>query len=157
VRGVDASLLAEWERLRDPEYRPEAAAEVVDVVAERPLIADRRAFTVLLRNAVFGIVRVLAMRDYQAAAVRLESGWTADQLRDALAPYYEDHQEIAIDPRARGTRMTIIDESPSDHWNVRQTLCDPEQHDDWFLDFKIDLTRSNEEGRPMLELVSVGS
>jgi hypothetical protein len=134
---------------------------IVEVASEKPLIADRRAFTVLVRNAVFGVVRVLALGDYAAVAVRVQAPpsappWTAERVADAIAPFFEDHQRIEIDPRARGTKMITIDESQS-VWSVRQVLCDPEQHDDWFLQLRIDLARANEEGRPILELERIGS
>ncbi len=159
VRGIDASLLEEWERLRDPSYlpRPEAAAAAP---IERPLIADRRAFTVLVRNAMFGVVRALAERNYFDAARRVEAPageppWTPERLAEALAPYGEDHQQIAVDPRARGTSKLAVEETPT-HWLARQTICDPDEHDDWFLEAKIDLARSNEEGRPILTLQRIG-
>jgi superfamily II RNA helicase len=161
VRGVDASLLEEWERLRDPTYQPAPAVAAPELEREKPLIADRRAFTVLLRNALFGVVRALALRDYAAAAARVEAPageapWTADRLAEAMAPYYEDHQEILTGPRARGTRTVTIDESQHATWSVRQTLCDPAEHDDWFLEARVDLQRSNDEGRPILVLQRIG-
>jgi hypothetical protein len=52
--------------------------------------------------------------------------------------------------------MVTIDESASERWRVVQRLCDPDQHDDWFLELSVDLVRSNEAGRPVLSLVRLG-
>jgi hypothetical protein len=161
VRGVDASLLEEWEKLRDPSYRVAPSVTVVEVPRERPIVADRRAFTVLVRNAVFGVVRALALGDFSGAAQRVEAPtgeapWTFESLAAAFAPYAEEHQALLVDPRARGAKMTEIDESSPTAWNVRQRLCDPDEHDDWFLELRVDLARSTEAGRPVLTLLRLG-
>jgi hypothetical protein len=161
VRGVDASLLEEWERMRDPNYRIAPKAAVVEVPKERPLVADRRAFTVLVRNAAFGVVRALSLGDFLGAASRVEAptgepAWTPELLAHTLRPYFDEHQALLIDPRARGAKMVEIDEAASSAWLVRQRLCDPDEHDDWFMDVRVDLARSNEEGRPILTLLRLG-
>ena len=97
VRGVDASLLEEWERMRDPNYRIAPKAAVVEVPKERPLVADRRAFTVLVRNAAFGVVRALSLGDFLGAASRVEAptgepAWTPELLAHTLRPYFDEHQ-----------------------------------------------------------------
>ncbi|MBM4374284.1 MAG: DUF3516 domain-containing protein [Deltaproteobacteria bacterium] len=161
VRGVDASLLEEWERLRDPDRVLALAPSVVEVPRERPLVADRRGFTVLVRNAAFGLVKALAAGDFEGFAGRLErvSGdveWSVAAVAEAFRPYGEEHAALSVDPRARGTSMVTIDESASDRWRVVQRLCDPDEHDDWFLELSVDLVRSNEAGRPVLTLVRLG-
>ena len=161
VRGVDSSLLDEWEKLRDPNYlaRPQGAED--ELPKERPLVADRRAFTVLVRNAVFGLVRALSLGDVLGAAARVDAPtgelpWSPEAIAEKMRPYFAEHQALLIDPRARGARMVEIDESSAVSWGVRQRLCDPEEHDDWFIEARIDLARSNDEGRPVVTLLSIG-
>ncbi len=161
VRGVDASLLEEWEMLRDPNYRVSQKSALSELPKERPLVADRRAFTVLVRNAVFGVVRALSLGDFGGAAARVEGPtggppWTPASLAEAIRLYLEDHEALLITPRARGARMIEIDESSPSAWSVRQRLCDSAEHDDWFVVVQVDLARSNEEGRPVLTLLSIG-
>ena len=62
VRGVDSSLLDEWERLRNPHRRTgRRGAESDD---RRRVTANERAFRVLVRNALFRRVELVALRRY---------------------------------------------------------------------------------------------
>ena len=40
-------------------------------------------------------------------------------------------------------------------WRIEQTLCDWEEHNDWFIVCSLDLPRSRSEGRPVLILVEI--
>jgi superfamily II DNA/RNA helicase len=160
VRGVDSSLIDEWERLRDPSYVPRPAKPDDDeAIVEAPPTRDERAFLVLVRNAIFRVVRALSQRDWWAALRELDPAaadpWTAERLEAALAPYFEEHRELRVDPRARGTEHTIVDKG--EHaWRVRQKLVDPEDHNDWMLELDVDLARSDETGRPAITLARIG-
>lgn len=158
VRGVDASLIEEWETLRDPSYVPRPEADEPAAIEEpRGITDNKRAFTVLLRNAVFRIVRALSERRHDAALRELSGDdWTADRLDEAIAPYFAEHESIRTDPRARGTEHTLIDEH-EDHWRVRQVLLDPDDHNDWYLDLRVDLDKSDAEHRPVLTLLHLGT
>jgi len=162
VRGVDSSLIDEWEKLRDPSYLPEPTkAEPPPIARERPIIEDLRAFTVLVRNRVFALVRALAKRDYAAAPAFVEAppdtpGWTAERFEAALAPFYEDHSAICFDPRSRGTEHTLVDRSHPRRWDIKQKLVDPEEHNDWVLDVSVDLERSVAADEPVLVLRYIG-
>jgi superfamily II RNA helicase len=157
VRGVDASLLDEWERMRNPEASLEERLRPAPEPEERPrhVTGDAAAFTVLVRNGVFRFVRALAARDYELAATLVEAPpgadpWTRERLEAAFAPYYEEHAGIRTDPKARGTEHTRIDRSDADRWRITQILVDPDALDDWALDLVVDLERSDREGRAVL-------
>jgi superfamily II RNA helicase len=158
VRGVDASLITEWERLRDPDYVP-TRFEPEPVLESRGVTGDRRAFTVLVRNAAFRVVRALARRAFDEAAELVESPedaepWTAERLESALERYFEEHGAIRIDPRARATEFCVIEEQ-DDHWRVRQVLLDPDEHGEWFLGLRVDLEASDEADAPVLVLETI--
>ena len=61
VRQVDSSLVTEWEALSHPD---ELVADPEALLAEEPppVTANRRAFTILVRNAMFQRVEHLAHR-----------------------------------------------------------------------------------------------
>ena len=63
VRGVDSSLLDEWERMQHPERLLED--KPVEEL-EHDITRDRRAFTALIRNLCFSLLRALADRDYES-------------------------------------------------------------------------------------------
>jgi superfamily II RNA helicase len=73
IRQVDSSLIDEWERLQDPTEaeHPEARPET-----EEPPDVTRnvRAFRVLVRNATFRWVQLLARRRYRELADELGAG-----------------------------------------------------------------------------------
>src|SRR6476469_4925492 len=68
VRGVDSSLLDEWEALAHPE--PDelglvaTGSEVRPPIAARGVSANERGFTVMVRNAMFRRVELVSLRHY---------------------------------------------------------------------------------------------
>jgi hypothetical protein len=164
VRGVDASLLDEWEQMRDPDYVPAPVVEEIEEVEEidhRGITRDARAFTVLMRNAIFRVVKALAESRFEAAVAEVETpadddAWTAERFETTLAPFFDDHERIRTDPRARGTEFLLVDHDADRRWRVRQKLVDPDEHNDWMLDFTVDLDASDEADRPVLTLRYLG-
>jgi hypothetical protein len=159
VRGVDASLIEEWEVLRDPSYVPARLEQEPEVVS-RGVTSDARAFTVMVRNAVFRVVQQLARHDFEAAAASVEAApdaepWTGARIAALMSPYFEEHATLRTDPRARGTRHSEIRAEPI-HWRVRQILVDPDEHADWYMALRVDVARSDDEARPVLILESIG-
>ncbi len=166
VRQVDSSLIDEWEKLQHPEdLREEDLVRPPDV---HDLTANRRAFTIMVRNELFVWVQMLANEQYQALAERLasaagprRSGWTADALAEAMDPYWEIYDEIAIDGGARAVRwFDQIEEDARqpasiDVWLVQQALIDPDENADWRIHASVDLAASREEGRPVIELLAI--
>ncbi|HWJ97942.1 MAG TPA: DUF3516 domain-containing protein, partial [Acidimicrobiales bacterium] len=68
VRQVDSSLLDEWEELRNPADPSDGSPADSDAIVERPppaLTSNRRAFTVLVRNAMFQRVEHIGTRQWQ--------------------------------------------------------------------------------------------
>lgn len=160
VKNVDSSLIDEWERLRDPEAfvarleRGEVEAAEVDVTR------DRRAFTAMVRNALFRVVRAVALRRFEDAAdavepIEGEPAWTPDRIAAALAPYFERHTTVRTDPAARAPKNTLVEEGEG-AWEVRQILVDPEDELEWSIAARVDLARARAAGGPVLELRAIG-
>ena len=123
VRQTDSSLLDEWEALSDPERVAEQAAlrAAGELVApSRPISRQERAFRVMVRNALFRRVELVA-RDDLDALVRLErlnadrldpprevvmtrSAWDA-----ALEEYFTEHEELHTAADARGPALLAIE------------------------------------------------
>ena len=115
----------------------------------------------LVRNALFALVRALASYRYEEAAALLEAGdetWTATRLEAEMKDYYVDHGGIRTDAEARSPRRIDVDKGDADSetWRVTQGLADPEGHDDWALHVRIDLAASADAGRPVLTLDRIG-
>jgi superfamily II RNA helicase len=151
VRQVDSSLIDEWERLRNPTDQP------VDVVAEPPAVTrNLRAFRVLVRNALFRRVELAALRRYDLLGeLDAEDGWDADAWADALAPYFDEYDEIGTGPAARGPALLLIDAQPG-RWVVRQIFDDPAEDHDWGISAEVDLAASDQIGAAVVRVTSVG-
>jgi len=72
VRGVDSSLLEEWEALAHPDDA-ETGGEIRPQAGPRGITANRRAFTVMVRGALFRRVELAARRVAARATRRGEA------------------------------------------------------------------------------------
>ncbi|MFF3175668.1 DEAD/DEAH box helicase [Streptomyces sp. NPDC057900] len=157
VRQVDSSLLDEWEQLANPEVETaEQAQERADEV--KPVTANARAFRVLVRNAMFRRVELAALdRVRDLGELDGDAGWDEDAWGEAMDAYWDEHEELGTGPDARGPKLLKIDED-AEHglWRVRQTFADPSGDHDWGISAEVDLAASDEEGRAVLRVTSVG-
>jgi len=168
VRQVDSSLLEEWERLRaGAGGAPDAAGAGRHDRAEAgppPLTANRRAFRVLVRNALFRRVELAALRRYDdLGALDAEAGWDADGWAAAMEAYFEEHDELGTGPDARGPGCLVVVEQPADVppgarlWRARQIFDDPAGDHDWGISAEIDLAASDEIGEAVVRVTDVGA
>ncbi|MDQ3761031.1 MAG: DUF3516 domain-containing protein [Actinomycetota bacterium] len=154
VRQVDSSLLDEWEKLRNPQVQ-DAAPAAVDQ-RPPPVTANGRAFRVLVRNALFRRVELAARRRWdELGELDADSGWDAESWRQAVEPYFDEHDEIGTGADARGPHLLIIDMQHG-RWIVRQILNDPAGHHDWAINAEVDLPASDESGTPVVRVTAVG-
>lgn len=157
VRQVDSSLLDEWEQLANPEVETaEQAQERADEV--KPVTANARAFRVLVRNAMFRRVELAALdRVRDLGGLDADAGWDEDAWGEAMDAYWDEYEELGTGPDARGPKLLKIDEDAAHGvWRVRQTFADPNGDHDWGISAEVDLAASDEEGRAVVRVTSVG-
>ncbi|MCW2621334.1 MAG: box helicase, partial [Frankiales bacterium] len=109
-----------------------------------------RAFRVLVRNAVFRRVELLAQR-------RLDLLTELDPDVDWLGQieaYYAEHQLIETGPDARGPQRFQVTQSAGS-WTVRQVVQDPAGDDDWGVEAVVDLAASDEAGVAVLRVAGL--
>ncbi|MDI6912431.1 DEAD/DEAH box helicase [Nocardioides sp.] len=165
VRQTDSSLLDEWEALADPEHARTDVAHHEPPPSPRPISKQDRAFRVMVRNAMFRRVELVARDDLdglvaleRAAADRTDppgevvmtrSAWDA-----AIEDYYAEHDEVRLDSDARGPDLLAI--TPSTRtWQVVQTIHDPADHHDWVIEAEADLDASDEAGELVLHTLAM--
>jgi superfamily II RNA helicase len=151
VRQVDSSLLEEWEALRNPAAEVPAAQPVDE--APPPVTANRRAFRVLVRNAVFRRVELMALRRWIDLG-ELDPEFGQDAWEEAVRAYFDEHDVLGTGPDARGPALFSVAEEPG-RWVVRQTLDDPRGDHDWVLDATVDLAASDVAGTAVLRVEAV--
>ncbi len=154
VRQVDSSLLDEWEQLTSPDRAPDTPVAVP--TRPRPLTGNERAFTAMVRNALFRRVELFARgRADDLARLDADSGWTAQRWEEVIDAYFAEHPDVGIGADARGPALLIFDKQP-DVWRVRQILDDPAGDHDWGFDVEVDLKASDDEGTAVIRLIGAG-
>jgi hypothetical protein len=153
VRQVDSSLLDEWEQLT---AGTSVAAGVVEVTVPVTLTGNVRAFTVLVRNAMFRRVELAALRRYQElGALDADAGWDAELWREAIENYFAEYDRMGTGGDARNPALLHIE--PADGvWRVRQVFDDPQGDHDWGISADVDLAASDEAGEPVVIVTDVG-
>jgi Domain of unknown function (DUF3516) len=164
IRGVDSSLLDEWERMKHPERELHLEADA-EMEPEAPDITrDRRAFTALIRNLMLSLLRTLRDRDYELFLELVDSPatetgaptLTATDLERELRPLFATGETIALDADARNPINTTI-EVHDGFWNVRQAIRIGEDVSEYCVKGRIDLARSRTERRPVFLVEHVGA
>ncbi len=159
LRGIDSSLLDEWERLRNPDYVPEVS-DAEAPAKKIPITRNRKAFQRLLRAKVFDVVKALSRREWGTAlsiSDQSDEAMTSAELGDLMSAYFEDHGLIRLDPEARNRKhCRIQDGNDSLLWKVEQILVDQEELNDWSIRFEVDLRACDEQDKAVLFWNSIG-
>jgi hypothetical protein len=159
IRQTDSSLLDEWEAL--VAGAPPPREHPVEPPPPPPITRNTRAFTVLVRNALFRRV-LLAARARWAELGELDEadGWTAQAWAEAITAYTDMHGPLPTGPAARGPHLLVLDRAPAGRpgiWSVRQIFDDPSGDHDWGIRAEVDLAASDEQAAAVLRVTDVGS
>ncbi len=174
IRGIDSSLLEEWERLRNPDFAPADAPD-----REKParpatfdITRDEAAFRRLVRTAIFGFLQDVAVRDWESAASRLATGEAggiagaenalmspeAKRLEAAFAPYFEARGRFRLDPEGRSAKHTHwLHDAGEPVWDVAQVLTDARGLDDWEVRFAVPVAESRAQNRAVVRCEGVAA
>ncbi len=175
IRGIDSSLLEEWERLRNPDYVAAELAGGADKPA-RPssydITRDAVAFRRLVRTAIFGFLQEVMARDWESAASRLATGEAvsagenelmspeAKRIEKLFSVYFDARDRFRLDPEGRAAKHTHFaeerDATGTLHWRVAQVLTDREEHNDWEARFTVSLTESRSQARAVVRFEDAG-
>jgi superfamily II RNA helicase len=185
VRGVDSSLLDEWERLKNPEREvaPKSGASALDLVpgGARPvdLFTNEKALRVKLMNELYRFVRLIAIRDFEGAQALLQewgpgagitsdggsaagvgagSGavvWTTAQIEAQARAHYDSGHTAVRTDPGARKAQYTRIEKGEADWTIEQTLVDPEENNDWQIVMKLDVRASREADRPVLTLEAI--
>lgn len=148
LRGIDSTLLDEWERMRSGEILPPTETEPVAPPKPRAITRDRTAFTRQVRGIVFDFLKRLWQGD-EAGALDLVglADETEGSPAERIAAYREARELLRFDPEARNAKHLHLKEDEAERvWRIEQVLVDPEERNDWSASFVVDLAASDEAG-----------
>ncbi|HEY6100457.1 MAG TPA: DUF3516 domain-containing protein, partial [Anaeromyxobacter sp.] len=159
VRGVDSSLLDEWERMRDPAYQAAPREDARAALGPPPPWADPKAFAARVRTELHRVLVALARKDHAAAAAALAPGsaFGPERLEAEMAPYWAEHERIDTTPAARRAHHTFLKELGPRRWEAIQRIVDEEGEVDWALHGEIDLGSPRDLDLPLVDLVRIGT
>lgn len=150
VRSIDSSLVDEWENAGTDTDASEAAANLAAPGAKQAVVKDRRGLTVLVRNAMFRRVQLMDLdKPDELGALDKDWGYGVHEWEDTLDDYYDEHEYVNIDAKARSGELFILDESKenSEHsWKVRQIIDDSDGDHDWAITGTVDLDTTQSSG-----------
>jgi hypothetical protein len=151
LRHTDSSLVEEWEAMRSgiPLLQAQASSEPA-AVRKKDLAKDPKALAARARAEMHQLVRLLARKEWEAAAEQLqrvetkpEAQWTPAALETAMAPYFAEHATLDTTPKARQPVLTQLVPDADRTWTVRHAMIDAAGEQDWYIEGTIDLV-----GRP---------
>lgn len=156
IRGIDASLLEEWERMKDPEWV--AASVSGDGKPRRPdsfdITRDQKTFHRLVRAEIFLWLQGVARWDAQGGSTApVDDDIDRETETDyrSFEPYFEERGRFRLDPEGRAAKHTHWDQfTQTDEWSVAQMLVDSEEQNDWEALFTVSLKDSRAENRAIV-------
>jgi hypothetical protein len=124
------------------------------------LSQQERAFRVMIRNAMWRRVELVARDDVPGLAALEESDaarvdpprevvMTREDWDAAIEDYFDEHTSLGTSGDARGPDLFHL-ERAGRRWPVRQTLADPAGHHDWVIEAEVDVDASDELGELVL-------
>lgn len=185
IRQVDASIVDEWEKLRNPSRAFSSLQEDKSTLDSTILIEedkafdltqDVKAFHLAIRGEVMRFIRRLSQEDLDGALDVLVSwqeshsddtpamapsiSWNHSQLKQKLAAYMDTHTFIDTGPEGRNPRHFIIqkpetEEQSQTMLNVVQYLCDHEGPTDFYLYISCSITKTREQGHLIMNLIDL--
>ena len=171
IRQTDSSLWEEWERLAagdDPDTVAALARQHDDPAPQAPpagITGNERAFTVVVRNAMFRRAELFAAeREEALAALEREHSpgsefASPDRWAQALDEFFDEYDDAYTDAKARSATHFRLDRSPVDRpgfWHAVQVLDDDQANHDWGIHAWIDLAASDEAEAAVITIDRVG-
>lgn len=157
---VDTSLIDEWESMFESgEERMAITPEGPSLAAYDPRV-NKKAFMAKIRAELFHVVRLLSQKNYEEASLSLANGqeeWTPQKLEQALAAFYELHQYIIADPRARNPELTKVHKVSDTTYEITHSVLDDQEDNDWYMKLTVDLDSTRDISQPIISLVTIAN
>jgi superfamily II RNA helicase len=169
LRGVDSSLLDEWEAMcgggggGSAAVEAQAAAEAARGKLHLGLDEDRKDLPARLRAELHRLLAALGRRRWDealAATFPLDEApaWTEKSLEAAMAAYFAEHPTVDLRPVARRPEHSLVTREGPRRWRAIQKILDPNEpaeEADWMIECVVDLAVARPPEAPLLTLMAV--
>ncbi|WP_411708273.1 DEAD/DEAH box helicase [Corynebacterium sp. LaCa117] len=154
IRQVDSSLVDEWAQMagEDSPIDQDTVDRELAFGVEDPtaLTANRRAFTIMVRNYMFRLVQLFALEKEDRLAELLDYLDEVPDFGAILDDYFDEYNDIDSGPEARGPEYFRLGDTDSRLWSVRQIIKDPAGDHAYQFVATVDLDASDEAGEVRL-------
>ena len=154
IRQVDSSLVDEWAQMagEDSPIDQDTVDRELAFGVEDPtaLTANRRAFTIMVRNYMFRLVQLFALEKEDRLAELLDYLDEVPGFGAILDDYFDEYDDIDSGPEARGPEFFRLGDTDSRAWSVRQIIKDPAGDHAYQFVATVDLDASDEAGEVRL-------
>ena len=154
IRQVDSSLVDEWAQMagEDSPIDQDTVDRELAFGVEDPtaLTANRRAFTIMMRNYMFRLVQLFALEKEDRLAELLDYLDEVPDFGAILDDYFDEYDDIDSGPEARGPEFFRLGDTDSRAWSVRQIIKDPDGDHAYQFVATVDLDASDEAGEVRL-------
>lgn len=154
IRQVDSSLVDEWAQMagEDSPIDQDTVDRELAFGVEDPtaLTANRRAFTIMVRNYMFRLVQLFALEKEDRLAELLDYLDEVPDFGAILDDYFDEYDDIHSGPEARGPEFFRLGDTDSRAWSVRQLIKDPDGDHAYQFVATVDLDASDEAGEVRL-------
>lgn len=153
IRGIDSSLIEEWERMKDPDFVAKEIEAKPVRSARFDFTQNEKEFKRLVRLAIHGVMQDAAAGDWENLAERCDV--TERDAEDAFRAYFSERGRFRLDPEGRGAANTHFTTEGED-WTVDQMLVDTEALNDWALRFTLNVAECRTRAEVVLHWVILG-
>ena len=154
IRQVDSSLVDEWAQMagEDSPIDQDTVDRELAFGVEDPtaLTANRRAFTIMVRNYMFRLVQLFALEKEDRLAELLDYLDEVPDFGAILDDYFDEYDDIDSGPEARGPEFFRLGDTETRAWSVRQIIKDPDGDHAYQFVATVDLDASDEAGEVRL-------
>lgn len=156
IRQVDSSLIDEWAHMADEDTPIDQATLDRELAfgVEDPnaLTANRRAFTIMVRNTFFRLAQLFAF-EKEDALEEMFAYLEPDERPDfpaGMDDYFDEYDDVDTGPDARGPEYFRLGDTTGRQWHVTQILKDPEGDNAFQFHGVVDLDASDAAGEVRL-------
>ncbi|AGS35000.1 helicase [Corynebacterium maris DSM 45190] len=158
IRQVDSSLIDEWAQMSDedtPISKEDLERELAFGVEDPTAVtANRRAFTVMVRNHFYRLVELFAFEREEQLDAMTEYLEDAPDWPSLLDDYFDEYDDLDTGQASRGKEYFLLQDKGR-QWQVRQILKDPEGDNSFSFVGTVDLDASDEAGEVRLSELRV--